>query len=128
MSTDKNLFRKGRVSVHFVKPCKGGMKYFECFYIIPTMITYTINTYSHKAKYLFTRFTGIQFLWWSVEVGVKYGKVEEDSRPGFSKLEEAIKKFNEAVGDCGLKIRDFKTHRANNAEHDFTNDLINNAQ
>lgn len=78
MSTEKILFRKGRVSVHFVKPSKGEMKYFECFYIIPTLLTYTINTYSHEAKYLFTRFTGIQILWWTIEVGVKYGKVEEE--------------------------------------------------
>lgn len=128
MTTEKILFRKGRVSIHFVKPCKGYMKYFDCFYIIPTLLTYSINTYSRWARYYFTRYTGIHFLWWSIEVGVEYGKVKTDNKPGFSAIKEAMENLCVAVGECGAKMRDFKTHRTQSTEHDFTNDLINNAQ
>lgn len=129
MTTEKILFRKGRVSIHFVKPCKGYMKYFDCFYIIPTLFTYSINTYSRWARYYFTRYTGIHFLWWSIEVGVEYRKVEAKNMTGFSEIKEAMNKLCIAFGEMGGIIRDLKTQRTHQSKvFDFTNDLINNAQ
>lgn len=64
-----------RMAIHLVKPRKGTLKYFDCFYLIPTILTYSMNTYQNGKKYIFTRYTGFHFLWWSVEVSMEYGKV-----------------------------------------------------
>ena len=72
--TERILLAKGRMAIHFVKPRRGTMKYFECFYLIPTILTYTLNTYESGKKYRFTRYIGIQFFWWAVEVSIEYGE------------------------------------------------------
>lgn len=77
-TTEKILLAKDRMAFHFVKPRRGTKKYFECFYLIPTILTYTLNTYERGKKYCFTRYISFQFLWWAVEVSMEYG--EDKSR------------------------------------------------
>lgn len=129
-TTEKILLAKGRTAVRFVKPRRGTKRYFECFYLIPTILTYTINTYESGKKYRFTRYTGIQFLWWAVEVSVEYGEAKsrtEEYSGATSTVKEAFQNFAKAVAACGAEIKSDISHRIDH-EREFINNLINNAQ
>lgn len=73
MIKEKVLFGRGRVSVCFVSPEKEEKRYFSCFYVTPTLLTFTMNTYTRGERYMYTRFIGIHFWFWSIELGIKYG-------------------------------------------------------
>lgn len=129
MSTEKILMDKGRMAVHFVKPRRGTKRYFECFYLIPTILTYTLNTYQSGKKYLFTRYTGIHFLWWAIEVSVEYGEAKSltEYKEKSSTVLGAFQNFAKAVAACGAGIKSDISHRIDH-EREFINNLINNAQ
>lgn len=128
-TTEKILLNRGRTAVHFVKPRRGTKKYFECFYLIPTVLTYTLNTYDSGERYLFTRYTGVHFLWWAVEVSVKYGEARSimEHHDTHSTVKEAFQNLAKAVSAVGAEIRSDFSRRIDH-ECEFINDLINNAQ
>ena len=129
MSTEKRLSINDRTAVHFVRPRRGTKKYFECFYIIPTILTYTLNTYISGKRYLFTRYTGIHFLWWAIEVSVEYGETKSltEYKEESSTVLGAFQNFAKAVAACGAEIKSDISHRIDH-EREFINNLINNAQ
>lgn len=53
-------------------------KFFEAFYLIPTLETSCINTYSYGKPYLFTRSIGFCWLWFYVGIQWDYGKVSTE--------------------------------------------------
>ena len=78
MSKEKRLFGKGRTTVYVVYPRLHELRHFDGVVFIPTIGTFSLNTLSSHSKYQFTRYTQLQFLWFSIEVRVEYGKIPLD--------------------------------------------------
>ena len=62
---------------HFYYPTPGGWKYFEDFYFIPTIATFSLNTFTGNKGYMFTRYISFMWLWFHIDVSWKYGKADK---------------------------------------------------
>ena len=50
-------------------------RFFEIFYFLPTIITWSTNTYCSKSEnYLYTRYVEFWFLWFMIGISWEYGK------------------------------------------------------
>lgn len=127
MSKKKRLFKKGRTSVYVVYPRRRELKYFADVFFIPTIFTFTLNTISSRSKYLYTRYTTLAFLWFSIELRVEYGKFEvmEEMHPT---LKAALQNLGNAILACGIGKKINNDASAKPTHDDDINSLINNAQ
>lgn len=73
MNKEKNFKINDRISICFVYPTKSFVAAFACMYFIPTILTYSLNNQNYS-PWLFTRFTGLHFLSFSIEIAVSYGR------------------------------------------------------
>ena len=127
MSKKKRLFKKGRTSVYVVYPRRRELKYFADVFFIPTIFTFTLNTISSRSKYLYTRYTTLAFLWFSIELRVEYGKFEvmEEMHPA---LKAALQNLGNAILACEIGKKINNDASAKPTHDDGINSLINNAQ
>ena len=51
-----------------------GMWFFEHFYFLPCIGTFSQNTYMYGKKYMFTRYFVFQWLWYQFFIMWEYGK------------------------------------------------------
>lgn len=55
-------------------------RFFEQFYIIPTLGTFATNTYYWGKDYYYTRYIELYWLWFSIGVSWDFGKVKEQDK------------------------------------------------
>lgn len=58
-----------------VQPVKN-WRYFDDFYVLPTIYLATINTYSAFSKYQFTRFIDVLWLWFGLSIQWEYKRIK----------------------------------------------------
>lgn len=52
-------------------------KYFESFFLFPSIVTSVANTYRYGEEYYFTRDIGLYWLWFYWGIEWKFGKVKD---------------------------------------------------
>lgn len=56
-------------------------RFFESFYLIPTLATFTLNTFQYGvSKYYYTRYVCLYWLWFNVSLSWEYGPIKHDKR------------------------------------------------
>ena len=54
---------------------------FDDFYLLPTIGSFTLNTYKYGARYLYTRYIDIFFLWFCISFQIQYGTPKDLKSP-----------------------------------------------
>ena len=50
------------------------LRFFNDFYLFPTIGFFTLNTYKYGERYRYTRYIDIFFLWFSISFQIRYDK------------------------------------------------------
>lgn len=62
-----------RFAIELSWPHRKELQFFDDFYLLPTIGFFTLNTYKYGARYLFTRYINIFFLWFSISFQIQHG-------------------------------------------------------
>ena len=52
--------------------------YFQHFFLVPTIATFTENIYGKQKKWMYQRIFSLYILWWEFSVGWKYRDVSKE--------------------------------------------------
>ena len=70
---------KRKLEIRFYGESIKNFKYFEWFFFTPCFYTLSRNTYNIHERYYFTRTFCVSWLFFTIEVSWKYGKVSNNN-------------------------------------------------
>lgn len=70
-----------RFAIELSWPHLKALLFFDGFYLFPTIDSFTLNTYKYGARYLYTRYIDILFLWFSISFQIQYGTPKDLKSP-----------------------------------------------